>query len=87
MTTQVFLVMMELCRSGRVIATALSIVRGRRTEIPEHAKVVRNILYIAQNGVVLLFGAPTNVLFIIPSPLKTPKRETKTSLTATLMMK
>ena len=82
MIAQFLLVMMDLWESGSVIATNLSIVRGRRAIAPDEAKVFRKMVYTTQLRVVLLFGAPTNLLFMIPSPLKKPMMETRMSLTA-----
>ena len=86
MTTLVLLVTNELCRRGSVIAITLSNVRGRRAGIPELANELRKIVYAAQYGVVLWSGDPTNLLFIMPSPLKSPTIDNMTSLTATFMI-
>ena len=79
--------MMELCLSGNIIAIALSKVRGSRARIPELTMLFREMVYIAHCSVVVLFGAPTNLLFIIPNPLKTPTIQVRVSLIATLMIK
>ena len=87
MSKQVLLVTNVLCRSGSTIAIALSIVSGRSVIKPEFPRVPRVMAYATQYPVIELFGAPTNLLSIIPSPLKKPRIDTSTSLTATLMMK
>ena len=87
MNKQAFLVTMVLCRSGSAIAITLSMVRGSKTNILDSPTVYRETVYTTQYRVVLLFGAPTNLLSIIPSPLKKPRIDTRKSLTATLMIK
>ena len=84
---QFFLVMTNLCLRGKKTATALSIVSGSRANKPDFPKLYTEIVYATQYRVVLLFGAPTNLLSIIPSPLKNPKTDNRTSLTATLMIR
>lgn len=69
------------------MAIARSIVRGRSANIPELTRVLRRMVYAAQKTVAVSSGAPTNLLSIIPNPRKKPMKETRTSLTATLMMR
>ena len=71
--------MLEIRKKGRKAAITSS--------VPEAAKVSRRMAYTTQRRVVRESGAPTNLPFIIPSPLKIPIIETRTSLTAMLMMR
>ena len=87
MIKQVFFVMKNLCLSGRTTAINLSIVSGSRASKPEYAKLDNAIVYATQLEEAVLFDAPTNLLSIIPSPLKNPMIDNKKSLTATLMIR
>ena len=87
MPKHALLVMMHLYLRGKMIATARSIVRGSKANIPEFAQLFIESAQTTQPGVVLLFTTPTYLLLIIPRPLKKPRVEITTSLTATLMMR
>ena len=87
MSKQVRFVMMEGCLVGKMTATARSTVRGSSVSILLLARTSRKMVYTSQCSVAIPFGAPTNLLSTIPSPLKKPMVDTRISLTATLMMK
>ena len=87
MSKQVFFVMISLCFSGRSTAIALSIVSGSKASKPENPKLITDIAYATQFTVMVSFGAPTNLLSTIPSPLNSPTIDIMTSLTATLMIR
>ena len=87
MSKQVRLVIMEGCLVGKMTATARSTVRGSSASIPHLARTSSKMVYTSQCSVAIPFGAPTNLLSTIPSPLKKPMVDTRISLTATLMMK